>query len=217
MFAQTAQKAHEKNRLVNLLASYGITEPVLSAFDAVPREIFVPKNMKYAAYEDHALSIGEGQTTSQPSLVALMLQALDLKGSEKVLEIGTGSGFQAALLGKLVPKVYTLERLINLAEKAKDNFQKLKIKNVKVVVGDGTEGLKEYAPYDAIIVTAAFSKVPQPLANQLKEGGRLVMPVGQEDWQETILYRKENGKLQEIQRLAPVVFVPLIGKHGWGK
>lgn len=208
---------HEKNRLVNLLASYGITEPVLSAFDQVPRELFVPRNMRYAAYEDHALPIGEGQTISQPSLVALMLQALSLTGKEKVLEVGTGSGFQAALLSKLSLKVYSIERKKVLAEKAEERIRALNIKNIEVVVGDGTEGLKDKAPFDAIIVTAAFKNVPQPLVEQLRERGKLVMPVGGQDWQDVVLYQKERGRLREIRRLAPVRFVPLIGKHGWKK
>lgn len=213
MLTQASDENHEKARLLNLLASYGIREPILSAFDEVPREVFVNREFRYAAYEDHPLPIGSGQTISQPSLVALMLQSLNLSGGEKVLEIGTGSGFQAALLGKLAREVWTIERIPSLARKAKRTIKKLKLENVHVIEGDGTEGYKRHAPYDAIIVTAAGKVVPKSLVQQLVEGGKLIMPVGEEEWQEVILYKREEGKLKEISRVTPARFVPLIGKH----
>lgn len=205
----------DKDRLINLLAAYGTREPLLSAFEKIPREKFVPEAFKDAAYEDRALPLGEGQTISQPSLVALMLQELGLKGDEKVLEVGTGSGFQAALLGALARKVYTIERIEKLAKRAKAVIKSLRIKNVEVLTGDGSLGVPEHALYDAIIVAAAFRKVPKPLAGQLREDGRLIMPVGPRDSQEVVLYKKKKGKLVKIKKISPVRFVPLIGKLGW--
>lgn len=205
---------HEKLRLINLLASYGIREPVLSAFDEVPRELFISRQYAYAAYEDHPIRIGEGQTTSQPSLIALMLQELELQGREKVLEVGTGSGFQTALLSKLAREVYSIEIVKSFVAKAKKRIGRLGLKNVSIVHGDGSQGLPEHAPYDAIIVTAYFREVPKPLVEQLKEGGRLIMPVGGQHVQEVTLFRKRERKLKEARRIVPVVFVPLVGKYG---
>ena len=214
MFAQLTTET-EKGHLFNLLASYGIKDTVLAAFEAVPREFFVEKAFQDSAYEDRALPIGEGQTISQPSLVGTMLEALDLHGDEKVLEVGTGSGFQAALLGRLAKKVYTIERIPTLASLARGPLKELGLLNVKAVVGDGTLGLARHAPYDAIIVTAAFTSVPAPLIRQLREAGRLIMPVGDQNEQEVVLYKKLVGKLVAIRKIAPVRFVPLIGKHAW--
>lgn len=214
MFTQLTTET-EKNRLINLLAAYGIKQPVINAFEVIPRELFVPKDFVQSAYEDRALPIGEGQTISQPSLVGTMLQALELRGMEKVLEIGTGSGFQAALLARLAARVYTIERIPALAKNAVARLKKLKIANVKIVIGDGTLGLARYAPYDAIIVTAAFKTVPPPLSRQLVEGGRLIMPLGEREEQEVVLYKKIAGKLVLVRKIAPVRFVPLIGEHAW--
>lgn len=185
------------------------------AFEKVSREKFIEKRFLEAAYEDRALPIGEGQTISQPSLVAEMLQELELGGQEKVLEVGTGSGYQAALLGNLAKRVYTIERIEKLAREAEKRIKSIGIKNVKVMVGDGSGGLARYAPYNAIIVSAAFREVPQSLISQLAENGRLIMPVGEHTSQEVILYRKKAGNLQEIRRISPVRFVPLVGKYGW--
>ena len=161
------------------LQSTGITDKrVLEAFLKVPRTEFVLTKDIYRAYEDIPLPIGEGQTISQPSLVAQMTQELKLKGNEKVLEIGTGSGYQAGLLSHLANKVYTIERISSLANHARLIFKKLGYKNIKVVTGDGTKGLKKYAPYHAIIVTAGARDIPQQLIKQLKKGGRIVIPVG---------------------------------------
>lgn len=216
MLVQTkTASVQDRERLINLLAAYGIKERILSAFEKVPREKFIEKRFLDAAYEDRALPIGEGQTISQPSLVAEMLQALELTGDEKVLEVGTGSGYQAALLGNLAKKIYTIERIEKLAGEAKKHIKSSGVKNVKVIIGDGSEGLARYAPYDAITVSAAFREVPQPLVMQLAENGRLVMPVGEHASQEVILYRKKAGSLEEIRRISPVRFVPLVGKYGW--
>lgn len=216
MFTQLKTETnYERERLINLLASYGIKENIILAFEAVPREKFIEKRFIEAAYEDRALPIGESQTISQPSLVAEMLQSLELGGGEKVLEVGTGSGYQASLLAKLAKKVYTIERIEKLAKEAEKHIKSIGVKNVEVIVGDGTRGLAKHAPYNAIIVSAAFREIPQPFASQLKEDGRLIMPVGEQDSQEVILYQKKAGILREIRRISPVRFVPLVGKYGW--
>lgn len=214
-FGATFVQNHDKERLINLLAAYGIREPILSAFDKVERQRFVPQKLADAAYEDRALPIGEGQTISQPSLVASMLQELRLKRDETVLEVGTGSGFEAALLGTLCKKVYTVERIEKLAKQAKKRIKSLGLANVEVVVGDGSLGIPKYAPFDAAVVSAAFREVPRPLIEQLKEDGRLIMPVGPPESQEVVFYKKREGKLVEVTRISPVRFVPLIGKYGW--
>lgn len=187
---------------------------VLWAMSIVPREKFVLKENEKEAYLDCPFPIGMGQTISQPYMVALMTQCLSLEGSECILEVGTGSGYQAAILSKLAKMVYTVERLKILADRAEKIFKELEIKNVKVVGGDGTNGLKEYSPYDGIIVTAGAPEIPQSLINQLKERGRIVIPVGNSFSQDLLLGKKEKGKLK-IQNYGGCIFVPLLGKHGW--
>ena len=187
---------------------------VLWAMSMVPREKFVLKENEKEAYLDCPLPLGMGQTISQPYMVALMTQCLTLEGSECILEVGTGSGYQAAILSKLAKIVYTVERLKNLADRAEKIFKELEIKNVKVVGGDGTNGLKEYSPYDGIIVTAGAPEIPQSLINQLKERGRIVIPVGNSFSQDLLLGKKEKGKLK-IQNYGGCIFVPLLGKYGW--
>lgn len=187
---------------------------VLWVMSIVPREKFVLKENEKEAYLDCPLPIGMGQTISQPYMVALMTQCLSLEGSECILEVGTGSGYQAAILSKLAKMVYTVERLKNLADRAEKIFKELEIKNVKVVGGDGTNGLKEYSPYDGIIVTAGAPEIPQSLINQLKERGRIVIPVGNSFSQDLLLGKKEKGKLK-IQNYGGCIFVPLLGKYGW--
>lgn len=214
----TTLSAYQDNqRLLNLLASYGVRERVISAFEKIPREIFVPQRLLALSYEDRALPIGEGQTISQPSLVASMIDALDLKGDERVLDIGTGSGFQAALLGTLAKEVYTIERILKLVKEAKRRIEKLGLGNITVITGDGSEGLPENAPYDAIIVAAASPLVPPPLIEQLKEKGKLVIPIGDSQGQDARMYIKEGKDLKEVETISPVRFVPLIGKYGWSK
>lgn len=187
---------------------------VLWAMSIVPREKFVLKENEKEAYLDCPLPIGMGQTISQPYMVALMTQCLSLEGSECILEVGTGSGYQAAILSKLAKMVYTVERLKIIADRAEKIFKELEIKNVKVVRGDGTNGLKEYSPYDGIIVTAGAPEIPKSLINQLKERGRIVIPVGNSFSQDLLLGKKEKGKLK-IQNYGGCIFVPLLGKYGW--
>lgn len=189
-------------------------ERVLAAMTAVPRHCFVPPEYHDLAYHDGPLPIGSGQTISQPYIVAYMTQLLHLTGGETVLEIGTGSGYQAAVLSHLAEQVYSIERFENLAQIASQRFTELEIHNVQVVVGDGTQGLPEHAPYQGILVTAAAPSVPRPLLNQLAEGGRIVLPVGKQYGQYLEVWtRKGQEFLQDV--LAPVAFVPLIGKDGW--
>ena len=199
----------------NQIKARGITDArVLAAMRAVPRHAFVADRFHDEAYEDHPLPVGEGQTISQPYIVALMTSHLELTGSEKVLEIGTGSGYQAAILARLVKEVHTVERIPELAASAQDSLKKLGIKNVIVHTGDGSLGWQEAAPYDRIIVTAAAPAVPAELTGQLKVGGKLIIPVGErwsqmlEEWERT-----ETGL--EKRDVLPVVFVPLLGKKGW--
>jgi protein-L-isoaspartate(D-aspartate) O-methyltransferase len=189
----------------------GIGDPrVLEAMRRVPRHLFVPEDMAPYAYEDEPLPIGHGQTISQPYIVAYMTDALRLTGGEKVLEVGTGSGYQAAILAELAADVYTIEIVEPLAERAKKILEKLNYKNIHFLCGDGYAGWPSAAPFDAVMVTAAPADVPRPLFDQLKEGGRLVLPVG-ELWQELVLVTKKDGKM-ERQSLIPVRFVPMTGE-----
>jgi protein-L-isoaspartate(D-aspartate) O-methyltransferase len=206
----------ERNRMVDeQIAFRGVKDPrVLEAMRKVPRHEFMPEAIRSQAYGDHALPIGEGQTISQPYMVALMTELLDLKGTERVLEIGTGSGYQAAVLSELCEKVFTIERVKTLAERARQNLDRLGYRNVAMKVYDGTYGWKEVAPFDAILVTAAAPEVPPSLIDQLKEGGRLVIPVGERFTQILVkVIRTATGIRQETS--VPCVFVPLIGNHGW--
>ncbi len=195
----------------------GISDPkVLEAFRKVPREKFIPENERDLAYDDIPLPIGEGQTISQPYMAAAMTEPLQLKGREKVLEIGTGSGYQSAILAELGDKLYTIDRVGKLSKKAKNVIHELGYRNVVFMVGDGTEGSPAASPYDAIMVTAACPSIPRPLFEQLKEGGILVLPVGERDRQVLTRVIKRDGKM-EIEESIPCVFVPLIGKYGWEK
>jgi protein-L-isoaspartate(D-aspartate) O-methyltransferase len=189
-------------------------ERVLSAISSIPRENFVLEGEKNNAYLDCPLSIGMGQTISQPFMVALMTQCLSLKGPETILEVGAGSGYQAAILSKLAKMVYTIERFSLLAERAEKIFKELDLKNVTIIVGDGSQGLEEYSPYDGIIVTAGAPEIPKSLINQLNEKGRIVIPVGNSFSQDLLLGIKEKGKLK-ITNYGGCVFVPLVGKYGW--
>ena len=189
-------------------------ERVLSAMSSIPREKFVLEGEKDNAYLDCPLPIGMGQTISQPFIVALMTQCLSLKGTETVLEVGTGSGYQAAILSKLAKMVYSIERFSTLADKAEKILKELGIKNVKVTVGDGSKGLEEYSPFDGIIVTAGAPEIPKSLTEQLNEKGRIVIPVGNSFSQDLLLGTKEKGKLK-ISNYGGCVFVPLVGKFGW--
>ncbi len=184
---------------------------ILAAMRKVPRHVFVPENMKRYAYQDEPLLIGEGQTISQPYIVAYMSEALQLKGPERVLEVGTGSGYQTAILAEIVKEVFTVELIETLSERAQETIKELGYKNIHFKIGDGTFGWKDHAPYDAIMVTAAPAKVPQSLREQLKVGGRMIIPVGA-TFQELVLLIREKKKFKK-KKLLPVRFVPLISTH----
>jgi protein-L-isoaspartate(D-aspartate) O-methyltransferase len=206
----------ERNRMVDEQIVYrGVKdERVLAAMRKVPRHEFLPEVIRGMAYNDNALPLGEGQTLSQPYMVALMTELLGLKGPERVLEVGTGSGYQAAVLAELCEKVYTVERIKKLADKARATLDRLRYSSVAIKVYDGTYGWNEMAPFDAIMVTAGSPDIPAPLVEQLKEGGRLVIPVGERYGQELVRVTKTaQGVVTE--RNIPCVFVPLIGNHGW--
>ncbi|MCU4138462.1 MAG: protein-L-isoaspartate O-methyltransferase [Thermodesulfobacteriota bacterium] len=187
---------------------------VLEAMLKVPRHLFVEEALRDQAYGDFPLPIGEGQTISQPYIVAIMTEALKLKGNERVLEVGTGSGYQTAILAELALWVYTIEKYSSLLKRAKNILIKLGYKNISFKLGDGSLGWKEVAPFDAIIVTAAAPKIPQPLIDQLLEGGRIVIPVGDEYSQVLVKGIKKDGKLR-TQTLEAVRFVKLVGAYGF--
>ncbi|MFH1594210.1 MAG: protein-L-isoaspartate(D-aspartate) O-methyltransferase [Candidatus Omnitrophota bacterium] len=189
---------------------------VLEAFRNVARHELVPQKLRGMSYEDHPLPIGENQTISQPYMVALMTESLCLKGDEKVLEIGTGSGYQAAILSSLARDIYSVERVESLAIEAKVALDRLGVKNVKINVGDGTLGWPENAPYDGIIVTAAAPKVPDAYIDQLTIGGRLVIPLGTMYSQILTVIEKRAGGINKIE-LCGCVFVPLLGEEGWSE
>jgi len=211
--APTANFGTERQRMVQQqLMPRGIHDGrVLAAMAKVPREEFVPADSRAASYEDGPLQIGHGQTISQPYIVAFMTEQLRPKASDRVLEIGTGSGYQAAILAGLVKDVYTIEIIDALAKDAEATLRRLGYKNVHAKVGDGYRGWPEHAPFDAITVTCAPDHVPQPLIDQLKEGGRMIIPVGGFGNQELYLLEKKNGQLQR-RSVLPVRFVPMAGE-----
>lgn len=196
------------------LGERGIKGRVLDAFRKVDRIHFVPEYQREQAYDDRALPLTYGQTISQPYMVALMIQALGLEGNEKVLEIGTGSGYQTALLSQLCGEVWTVERLEPLATAAEDRLDELNYRNIRYRLGDGSLGWPEGAPYERVVVSAACPSVPPTLVEQLAEGGRIVAPVGTTEGQELIIGTKRKGRL-ETRRDTPCVFVRLIGAHGF--
>jgi protein-L-isoaspartate(D-aspartate) O-methyltransferase len=189
-------------------------ERVLAAMCAVPRHIFLSEMERASAYDDTPLPIGCHQTISQPYIVAYMTEALALQGTEKVLEIGTGSGYQTAILACLSHSVTSVERMGDLAERAQKTLRELKIDNVEIVTGDGTIGCPEQAPFDAVVITAGTPEVPRPLLDQLAPGGRLIAPVGGRSMQELELWTRSLSNF-DTRRLIAVVFVPLIGAYGW--
>lgn len=214
--AETDPYRNEREDMVEFqIRSRGVRdERVLAAMRKVPRHVFVPENWERAAYEDRPLPIGEGQTISQPYIVAVMTEQLDLSPQDRVLEIGTGSGYQAALLAELAARVISIERLPEIADRARENLARAGVTGVRVVVGDGTQGYPPEAPYDAIIVTAASPEIPQPLVKQLAEGGRLIAPIGPRECQDLVKLVKREGRVEKIP-LGGVCFVPLIGQFGW--
>ena len=212
----TDRFATVRERMVSeQLACRGISDPkVLKVMSEVPRHLFVDDAMQVRAYGDHPLPIASDQTISQPLIVAAMTQALQLQGTENVLEIGTGSGYQAAVLSRLCAKVYTVERINTLLAGARRIFDQLRYYNILSRLDDGTMGWQEHAPYDAIIVTAGSPEIPEPLIDQLADPGRMVIPVGERDVQELHYLTKIDGEV-EVQQLESVRFVSLIGEHGW--
>lgn len=204
-----------RERMVrNQIEARGIRSPaVLAAMRKVERHRFVPKELMPLAYDDSPLPIGEGQTISQPYIVAFMTEALDLRATDKVLEIGTGSGYQAAVLGELCAEVYTIEIFESLANRSGELLRKLGYSNVHVRHGDGYLGWPVEAPFDAIIVTCSPTAIPQPLQDQLREGGRMIIPVGERPGQELVRVTKKGGKIRQ-ERVLSVLFVPMIDKDG---
>ena len=214
----TGERAFERNRMVaEQIARRGVNDPsVLEAMRLVPREEFVPADLAEAAYEDGPLPIGYGQTISQPFIVAAMTEAARVKPGDRVLEIGTGSGYGAAVLSKIAAKVYTIERIEALADSAGERLAALGYDNVHVRCGDGTLGWAQHAPYDAIIVTAGGPSVPPALVNQLKDGGRLVMPVGSAQRSQRLVRCTRTGPGSYTREdLEWVAFVPRLGEQGW--
>ena len=204
-----------RQRLVETIRSKGINDlAVLRSFEMTPRHLFVPTGLWHKAYEDAPLPIGSGQTISQPSIHAKYLELLRLTGREKVLEIGTGSGYQTVLLANLVAQVFSIERIANLLDQARANIQRAGVNNVSLLLGDGTVGWRAHAPYDAILVSAASPKVPEPLVEQLAEGGRLVIPLGGMDEQDLVMFTRHGSELVR-ENILPVRFVPLLGTYGW--
>lgn len=207
--------AAQRRALVERLRERGISDPeILSGFHAVARHEFLPNAVWHRAYEDAPLPIGFGQTASQPSLQALYMQQLELTRTDRVLEIGTGSGFQTAVLAHLVDRVYSVERIRDLSVRARSVLDRLRISNVALLVGDGTIGWSRYAPYDAILVAAAAPDIPAPLVEQLAIGGRMLVPVGTREAQRLLRVRRtENGL--ESEEVLDCTFVPLVGRFGW--
>lgn len=188
---------------------------VLDAMNYVPRHLFVPDALRSQAYKDNALPIAAKQTISQPFIVARMTELLGLGGKERVLEIGGGSGYQTAILSRLARKVFTVERVPELAEGLKQMIKRLGLRNVSVRCGDGTEGWEVYAPFDAILVAAGGPEVPEPLLEQLEIGGRLVIPIGETQKSQRLVRVTRTERSFETEDAGPCAFVPLIGEHGW--
>ena len=218
MPVMTSDFAAERQAMVERqIASRRITdEAILNAFRAVPRELFVPPEYAELAYGDHPLPIQAGQTISQPYIVALMVQAAEIKPADKVLEVGAGSGYAAAVISRIAARVIGIERQQDLAQVARERLKQLGCDNVTIVEGDGTRGCSEQAPFDAILAAASGSHVPQALVDQLADGGRIVMPVGEPGWvQELVKVTKSAAGELVQENLGGVRFVPLIGEVGW--
>jgi protein-L-isoaspartate(D-aspartate) O-methyltransferase len=204
--------------LVAAARTFGVRDPrVIAAIRETPRAGFVPAALAARAYEDSPLPIGHGQVTTQPSLVAAMVEALDLGGDENVLEVGTGYGWQTALLACLAGTVWSVERFLDFAEEARANLARHGVANVTVVVGDGSAGLPEAGPFSAILVAAAFSRVPEPLAGQLEPGGRLVQPIGPGGNDQVVLFEQAAGGLVPRRTVTSAHFVRLVGAHGFAE
>jgi protein-L-isoaspartate(D-aspartate) O-methyltransferase len=206
----------QRRQLIETIRERGIDDlEVLRVFDLVPRHAFVPESVQHRAYEDAPVPIGFSQTASQPSLQALYLQTLKLQPTDKVLEIGTGSGYQTALLAHLAGHVYSVERIRELSARARTVLDSMRFTNIALLVGDGTIGWSRYAPYDAILVGAAAPGVPQALLDQLAEGGRMLIPIGDRDEQTLTLFEKTADGIRS-EEITACTFVPLLGRFGWG-
>lgn len=204
-----------RRRLIETLRANGITDlAVLRAFELTPRHLFVPSGVRHRAYEDTALPIGSGQTISQPSVHAQYLQLLKLTGHEKVLEVGTGSGYQTVLLSHLAAQVFSIERVPELLERAREAIRACGVRNVSLMLGDGTLGWRDHSPFDAILISAACPDVPQPLREQLADEGRLIAPIGGRGGQMLVMITRHGDRFEQ-RDIAPVRFVPLVGTHGW--
>lgn len=204
-----------RRQLIDAVTERGIHDlAVLQAIDRVPRHLFVPEAVRHRAYEDAALPIGYGQTASQPSIQALYLQILRLQPTDRVLEVGTGSGYQTALLAQLAANVYSIERIRELSVRARRVLDQLRYSNVALLVGDGTVGWSRFAPYDAILVSAGAPSVPTALLDQLAPGGRLLIPIGNQEEQRLTLFRRTDTGFEQ-QEIVECQFVPLIGRFGW--
>ena len=214
----SAELLAAKQRMLQVdLRGRGIRDHLtLAAIERVPRERFVPDQLRHEAYSDNAMAIGLGQTISQPYIVAIMTEALELHGPERVLEIGTGSGYQTAVLAEIVREVYTIERFEELSRRAAKTLESLAYDNVTPIVGDGTLGYEAAAPFDRILVTAGAPRIPPALLRQLADGGRLVMPVGDADTQVLHVVCRA-GDTFSTTNLTPCRFVPLVGEQGWGE
>jgi protein-L-isoaspartate(D-aspartate) O-methyltransferase len=211
-----APSARDADQLVTAVRAEGIRDSrLLAAIGDVPRAEFVPPELVHCAYLDTPLPIGHGQVTTQPSLIGRMVEALELTGGERVLEVGTGFGWQTALLARLAAHVWSVERWSDLAEHARGRLARLRIENVEIVIGDGTEGVPDHAPYEAVVVCSAFTSVPNALASQVANGGRLVQPLGPGGAEEVVLFRKEGGELERRRMITRAHFVRLCGRHGF--
>lgn len=211
----TERYVASRRALIERLQDRGIRDlNLLRMFDLVPRHEFLPEAVRHRAYEDAAVPIGFGQTASQPSMQALYMQLLELEPHERVLEIGTGSGFQTAVLAHLADRVYSVERVRELSMRARASLDRLRLSNVALLVGDGTLGWSRFAPYDAILVSAAAPDIPQPLVAQLSEGGRMLVPVGTRELQRLVLVRRTPEGIEQ-EEVVDCTFVPLLGRFGW--
>jgi protein-L-isoaspartate(D-aspartate) O-methyltransferase len=210
--------AREREAMVERqLRRRGITEQrILDAFLDVPREAFISEDFAHLAYGDHPLPIEAGQTISQPYIVALMIEAADIRAGDKVLEVGAGSGYAAAVISRIAERVVAIERQHDLVEVARERLRRLGYDNIETVEGDGTKGCRDHAPFDAILAAASGSHVPRPLVEQLAPNGRIVMPVGEPGWvQELVKVTKQQDGILKQENLGGVRFVPLIGEEGW--
>jgi protein-L-isoaspartate(D-aspartate) O-methyltransferase len=207
--------AHRR-ALIGTMQERGVRDlGVLHAFDQVPRHAFIPEAVAHRAYEDAPVPIGFGQTASQPSLQGLYMQVLEIGSTDRVLEVGTGCGFQTAVLARLAERVYSVERIRELAVRAREALDRMRVSNVSILVGDGTIGWSRYAPYDAILVAAAAPEIPRPLMEQLSpEGGRMLVPVGARETQRLVLVRRQGEEYTQ-EDVLDVTFVPLLGRFGW--